>query len=93
MRTSDGRALGTFSRGGIVAGIIGKLFPERENPLVNSLVSQLEAFSCAVQGVPSPQPLSSAVDGVKVMSIIEAVRSSAHSGGSRRSVFVLCQAD
>lgn len=93
VRTSDGRALGSIRRGGIVAGVIGKLFRGRENPLVNSLVSQLEAFSCAVRGLPSPQPLSSAVDGVKVMSIIEAVRSSAHSGGSRRSVFELFQAD
>jgi len=93
VRASDGRAVRTFRRGGIVAGIIGKLLPQRENPLVNSLVGQLEAFRCTVRGVPSAQPLSSVVDGVKVMSIIEAVRSSAHSGGSRRSVLELCQAD
>ena len=93
VRTSAGCALGTFRRGGIVAGIFSKLFREGENPLVNSLVSQLEAFSCTVQGIPSAQPLSSAVDGVKVMSIIEAVRSSAYSGGSRRFVFELRRAD
>lgn len=52
VRASDGRAVRTFWRGGIVAGIIGKLLPQRENPLVNSLVGQLEAFRCAVRGVP-----------------------------------------
>jgi predicted dehydrogenase len=93
VRSSDGRAVGTFKRGGILAGIIGKLLPRRENPLVNSLAGQLEAFRCAVRGVPSAQPLSSVVDGVKVMSIIEAVRSSAQSGCSRRSVLERCQAD
>jgi len=93
VRASDGRALGTFRRGGIVAGITGKVIFKRENPLVTSLVSQLEAFRCAVRGLPSAQPLGSAVDGVKVMSVIEALRSSAQSGCSRRSVFELCRAD
>lgn len=87
IRGADGLALGTFSRGGIVAGIIGKVIPKRQNPLVNSLVNQLEALCCSVQGAHSAQPLSPAIDGVKVMSIIEAVRSSANSGGSTRSVF------
>src|SRR5437773_8398100 len=93
VRSSDGRTVGTFSRGGIVAGIIGKFLPRRENPLVNSLVGQLQAFGCAVRGVSSSQPLSTVVDGVKVMSIIEAVRSSAQSGCSPCSVLERCQAD
>jgi len=93
VRTSDGRVVGTCRRGGIVAGIIGKLFAKRENPLVNSLVSQLETFGCAVRGVPFAQPLGSAVDGVKVMLIIEAVRSSARSGGSRYSDLDRYQSD
>jgi predicted dehydrogenase len=93
VRASDGRALGTFRRGGIVAGIIGKVISKRENPLVTSLVSQVEAFRCAVRGLPSAQPLGSVVDGVKVMSAIEALRSSAQSECSRRPVLKLCQAD
>ena len=80
---SDGRLLGTYRRGGIISGIVGKVFPERVSSLVQSLVRQLEAFRCAVQGLPSAEQLGSVVDGVKVMTIIEAVRSSAHSGGSK----------
>jgi predicted dehydrogenase len=83
---SDGRVLGTFSRGGFLAGIVGKLLPPRDSPLIQSLASQLEAFSCAVRGLPSADPLGSVVDGVRVMTIIEAVRSSARSGGSKCSV-------
>lgn len=93
VRASDGRALGTFGRGGIVAGIIGKVISKRQNPLVNSLVGQVEAFRCAVRRLPSAQPLGSAVDGVKVMSVIEALRNSAQSGCSRCPVLELCQAD
>jgi myo-inositol 2-dehydrogenase / D-chiro-inositol 1-dehydrogenase len=83
----DGRVLGTYRRGGILAGIIGKFLPHRDSPLLRSLVGQLEAFSCAVQGLPSAEPLGSVVDGVKVMTVIEAARSSARSGGSRRPVW------
>jgi predicted dehydrogenase len=79
----DGRLLGTYRRGGIISGIFGKVFPERDSPLVRSLVRQLEAFTCAVQGLPLAEQLGSVDDGVKVMTIIEAVRSSACSGGSR----------
>ena len=81
VRTSDGRAAETFRRGGIVAGIIGKLSPRRENPLVTSLVGQLEAFAQAVRGG-SNASLASAADGLAVMSVIEAVRRSAAERGA-----------
>jgi myo-inositol 2-dehydrogenase / D-chiro-inositol 1-dehydrogenase len=81
VRTSDGRRVGIFRRGGIVAGIIGKLSPWRENPLVTSLVGQLEAFAQAVRSG-SSRSLASVVDGLAVMSTISAVRQSAMKGGS-----------
>ena len=87
MSAKDGRVLGTYRRGGVLAGIIGKFLPHRDSPLLRSLVGQLEAFSCAVQGLPSAEPLGSVVDGVKVMTVIEAVRSSARLGGSRCPVW------
>ena len=81
VRGRDGRALGTFARGGIAAGIIGKVF-RRENPLVSSLVGQLEAFAQAVRGGAAGS-LASVTDGVAVMSAISAVRrSSAEAGAS-----------
>jgi predicted dehydrogenase len=70
-----------FRRGGFVAGIIGKLSPWRENPLVTSLVGQLEAFAQAVRSG-SSRSLASVVDGLAVMSTISAVRQSAMKGGS-----------
>jgi predicted dehydrogenase len=79
----DGRVLGSFRRGGALSGIVNKILPNRESPLLGSLVRQLEAFGRAVQGLSSGEPLGSVVDGVKAMTIIEAVRSSAHSGGVR----------
>lgn len=81
VRTSDDRTIKTFRRGGIVAGIIGKLSPWRENPLVTSLVGQLEAFAQAVRGGSSGS-LASVVDGLAVMSAIEAVRRSAAERGA-----------
>jgi predicted dehydrogenase len=84
--SKDDRVLGMFRRGGILAGIVGKLFPSGETPLLHSLVGQLEAFRCAVQGLPSAQALGSVGDGVKVMAVIEAVRDSARAGGSNRPV-------
>jgi predicted dehydrogenase len=79
----DGRVVATYSRGGILVGIAQKLVPRRESPLVRSLVGQLEAFSCAVRGLSPVEPLGSAADGVKVMTVIDAVRASARVGGSR----------
>jgi predicted dehydrogenase len=84
--SKDGRVSEAFQRGGILAGIVGKMFSPRETPLLHSLTNQLEAFSCAVQGLPLAQPLGSVIDGVKVMAVIEAVRDSASAGGSKRAV-------
>ncbi|MEP6960351.1 MAG: Gfo/Idh/MocA family oxidoreductase [Nitrospirota bacterium] len=72
----NGRLLASHRRGGIVSGIMAKLRPKGENPLVSSLVGQLEAFGQAVRGC-SDVSLGSAADGVAVMSVIEAVRLSA----------------
>lgn len=83
VRAKDGRALATYTRGGILAGLVGRLLPERESPLIRSLTGQLEAFTAAVQGLQPGEPLGSAADGVKVMNVIEAVRTSAALGGSR----------
>ncbi len=85
VRASDGRALATFKRGGIAAGIIGKLLPKRENPLVSSLVGQLGAFAQAVRGG-TVGSLASVSDGLAVMSAIEAVRRSAAEQGTPVSV-------
>ena len=72
----NGRNLASYRRGGIVSGIMVRLRPKAENPLVRSLVGQLEAFAQVVRGGSSGS-LGSASDGVAVMSVIEAVRLSA----------------
>ncbi len=82
VRESAGRELGVFGRGGIIAGILGKLRPTGKNPLVDSLVKQLEAFGAAVRGMPPSQPLASVLDGLAVMASIEALRRSAAQNGS-----------
>jgi len=76
----DGRLCGSHRRGGIISGIIARLRPKGENPLVSSLIGQLEAFAQAVRGGSSGS-LGSAADGVAVMSVIEAVRLSAAERG------------
>jgi predicted dehydrogenase len=80
VRGCDGRALGTFRRGGIAAGILGKIF-QRENPLVRSLIGQLEAFAQAVRG-DAAGSLASVSDGLAVMSAIAAVRRSLAEAGA-----------
>lgn len=77
----DGRFCASHRRGGIVSGIMARLRPKGENPLVNSLVRQLEAFGQAVRGA-SGGCLASAADGLAVMSAIEAVRHSAAERGA-----------
>lgn len=75
-----GRLRASYRRGGIVSGIMARLSPKVANPLVNSLISELEAFSQAVRGGSSGS-LASAADGFAVMSAIEAVRRSAAERG------------
>ncbi len=81
----DGRLCASHRRGGIVSGIMARLSPKTENPLVSSLVGQLEAFGQAVRGA-SDGSLASAADGLAVMSVIETIRKSATSGGEVCSV-------
>lgn len=81
-RTSTGHELGAFERGGIIAGIVGKLRRPSKNPLVDSLVKQLEAFGAMVRGIRPAEPLASVADGVAVMATIEALRESARQSGS-----------
>jgi predicted dehydrogenase len=64
-----------------VAGIIGKLLPPQENPLVSSLVGQLEAFVQAVRGGATGS-LASVADGLAVMTVISAVRRSVAAAGA-----------
>jgi len=81
----NGRVRASYRRGGLVWGIIARLRPKGENPLVRSLVGELEAFARAVRGG-SGGSLASATDGLAVMSAIEAVRRSAAERGTAVSV-------
>jgi len=82
----DGRLCASQRRGGIVSGIMARLRPKGENPLVSSLVGQLEALGCAVRGVGERPRLASPAEGIAVMSAIEAVRLSAAARGAWVSV-------
>lgn len=81
VKLGNGKEVGSFKRGGIVAGVIGKLRPTKENPLVNSLIGQLEAFGQAVRRTTATTSLGTVRDGLVVMSVIEAVRRSAKQCG------------
>ena len=81
----DGRLYASHRRGGIFSGIMAKLRPKGENPLVSSLIGELEAFAQAVRGA-SDGSLASATDGLAVMSVIETIRKSATRGGEVCSV-------
>jgi myo-inositol 2-dehydrogenase/D-chiro-inositol 1-dehydrogenase len=78
--TAGGRRLAHHHRGGVVSGLIERLRPGRANPLVESLVGQLEAFALAVRGEDAA-PLGTAADGFTAMSAIQAVRASAAHAG------------
>jgi len=78
--TAGGRRLGRHHRGGVLSGIMARLRPGRGNPLVESLVGQLEAFTLAVRGQDAA-PLGTAADGFAAMSAIQAVRASAAHAG------------
>jgi predicted dehydrogenase len=82
---AGGRLLASYRRGGVVSGVMARLRPKVANPLVNSLISELEAFAQAVRGGGSGS-LASAADGLAVMSVIEAIRRSAAERGASVSV-------
>lgn len=86
LRLNNGSLAGSFKRGGIVAGIMGKLRPTQENPLVKSLIGELEAFGQTVRKKTETTSLGTVSDGVTVMSVIEAVRQSTQQGGVPCSV-------
>jgi predicted dehydrogenase len=86
LKSSRGRLNCSYKRGGILSGILAKLQPHRENPLVRPMVGQLEAFGRAVRGIIDGSPLATTADGLAVMSTIEAVRRSAAMGGVSRQV-------
>ena len=79
VKDSRGRVSGSYRRGGLLSGIVARLQPNRENPLVSPLVGQLEAFGRALRGMLNGAPLATAADGLAVMSAIDAVRRSASS--------------
>jgi predicted dehydrogenase len=76
----QGRRLGMSVQGGVIAGLLARIVRPRENPLVSSLVRELEAFGAAVAGDGSGC-LATAWDGAVVMSVMDAVRQSAANGG------------
>jgi predicted dehydrogenase len=80
---ADGRLCASHRRGGIVRGILARLRPTDDNPLVCSMVRQLEALGQAVRGTGERTRLASAAEGIAVMSVIEAVRRSAAEGRAR----------
>jgi predicted dehydrogenase len=92
-KDSLGRVQVSYKRGGLLSGIVARLRPKQENPLVTSLVGQLEAFGRAVSGSLDGSPLATAADGLAVMSAIDAVRCSAVRGGAPIAVQVVRQAD
>ncbi len=91
VKDSLGRVSDLYKRGGVLSGIVAKFLPNRENPLVSSLIGQLEAFGRAVRGIPDGSPLATAADGLVVMSAIDAVRRSAVQDGAECSLQVLHQ--
>jgi predicted dehydrogenase len=93
VKDSLGRVSGSYRRGGLVSGILARLQPNRQNPLVSSLVAQLEAFGRAVRGMRDGSPLATPADGWVVMSAIDAVRHSAVQDGAECSLQFLHQAN
>jgi predicted dehydrogenase len=82
----NGHTLGRYAAGGIASAL--KLLlrgASADHPLVASLARQLEAFSRAARGESEPT-LAGALDGVAVMSTLEAARASAARGGAWESV-------
>ena len=78
----SGSLLGSYRRGGLLAGIAARLRPGQENPLVRLLVTQIDAFARAVRNPSQVSPLATAADGFAVMAALHAVRRSAAEGGA-----------
>ncbi len=77
VRGEGGTVLARHRRGGLIAGVRGRLAPRGgPHPLVGSLAVQLEAFALAARGGPAPS-LGTAADGVAAMAVLGAARASA----------------
>ena len=71
---SGGRRVARHRVGGTLAGALARVMPGGESPLVASLAHQLERFGGGGRG------LASAADGVAVMAVVDAARTSAANG-------------
>jgi predicted dehydrogenase len=86
VRDDRGAVVGRHRLGGLVAGVRGRIAPSPGPPaLVAALVGQLRAFGDAVRGEPAPA-LGTAVDGLAVMDVIDAIRTCAARGGRPTAV-------
>ena len=70
-----GRRVARHRAGGALAGVLARVTPGTESPLVASLAGQLEVFAGDRHG------LASAEDGVAVMAAVDAARTSAANAG------------
>ncbi|HEY8527380.1 MAG TPA: Gfo/Idh/MocA family oxidoreductase [Acidimicrobiales bacterium] len=80
VRDAAGRILARHRRGGLLAGVAGRVGLGGANALVASLAGQLAAFAAALRGQP-PVDLGTAADGHATMLVLEAIRASAAAGG------------
>jgi predicted dehydrogenase len=80
VRGENGRLVARRNKGGLSRAVLGLLRPPSDQ-LGDSLVGQLEAF-CACVGGSNESPLASAADGVAIMDVIDAARSSHALGGT-----------
>jgi predicted dehydrogenase len=88
VKDSGGRMSACYQAGGFFSAIGARLWPNRENPLVNLLIRQIEAFARTVRGNVEGTSLATAADGLAVMSAIDAVRHSSVQGGAEYSLRV-----
>jgi predicted dehydrogenase len=78
-RDGNGRVVARHRAGGLVAGVRGRLRPG-PHPLVQSLTGQLQALAAGLSEAPDGD-LGTAADGVAVMTVIDAARTSAAQDG------------
>lgn len=62
---AGGHLCASHQRGGIVSGIMARLMPGGENPLLNSLAGQREALGHAVRGIGNGSDFGSAAEGLR----------------------------
>jgi myo-inositol 2-dehydrogenase/D-chiro-inositol 1-dehydrogenase len=78
---SNGLLLGRVREGGMARRVATRLIGRGREPLNVALAAQLDALARAVAGG-DPTPLADADDGLTAMSVLDAARRSAASGGS-----------